>query len=264
MPESDLNSALRRPVRRLPRRRARGFTMTELAVVLMIVALLLGGLLVPLGTQQEMAQRKATATQLNTIREALLSYLLVNGQLPCPDYDNNPAAAGYGIEDAGCHNWAGAGEPATEGFLPWKTLGVAEFDAWGSAWQNAADPRLGHWRYRIERDYADSTRLKTLIMKVEASLNLCDAATSPFPKDCLAIVDTAGQTLYAQKERPLALVYSVGPNGRADGNNDSYEANKAQTPTYQADTPSAGFDDQLIWLTRNNLVAALVAVGRLP
>lgn len=244
---------------------ARGFTLTELAVVLMIVALLLGGLLVPLSTQQEIEKRKASATQLNTIREALLSYVLINGQLPCPDHDNDPAAAGYGIEDAGCHNWTGAGEPTTEGFLPWKTLGVSEFDAWGSAWQNAADPRLGHWRYRIERDYADSTRLTTLIMRVVPSIvDPCDTASGSFPKDCLAIINTAGQALYAVRERPIALVYSTGPNGIADGHNDSYETNKALVPTYQADTPSANFDDQLIWLTRNSLVAALVSVGKLP
>lgn len=262
MPESRLTFLMPCPLALPLRRHAHGFTLTELAVVLMIVALLLGGLLVPLGTQQEIEKRKATATQLNTIREALLSYVLINGQLPCPDHDNDPAAAGYGIEDAGCHNWTGAGEPTTEGFLPWKTLGVSEFDAWGSAWQNAADPRLGHWRYRIERDYADSTRLTTLIMKV--SLAPCDDANSPFPKDCLAIINTAGQALYAVKERPIALVYSSGPNGIADGHNDSYEANKALTPTYQADTPTANFDDQLIWFTRNSLVGALVAVGKLP
>ncbi len=247
-------------------RQVRGFTLTELAVVLVIIALLLGGLLIPLSTQQEIEKRKATATQLNTIREALLSYVLINGQLPCPDHDNDPTAAGYGLEDVGCHNWAGANEAVAEGFLPWKTLGVAEYDAWGSAWQDAAAPRLGHWRYRIERDYADSTRGKILILKNEPSAlaDPCDETDGAFPKDCLAVINSAGQALYAHKERPVAIVFSTGLNGNADGNNASYEANKAAVPIYQSDTPSTVFDDQLIWLTRNSLVAPLVAVGKLP
>lgn len=246
------------------RHRLHGFTLTELAVVLMIIALLMGGLLVPLSTQQEIEKRKTTAAQLNTIREALLSHVLIYGQLPCPDQDTDPAAPGYGLEEVGCHNWGGASEPASEGFLPWKTLGVPEYDAWGAAWQNAADPRQGHWRYRIERDYADSTRGKTLIMKNVPTADPCDASDGAFPKDCLAVVNTAGEVLYATKERPVAIVFSAGANGRVDGNNDSFEPNKAATPTYQSDTPSANFDDQLIWLTRNSLVAPLVAVGKLP
>ena len=259
MPEPRLTRSMPQP-----RRRLRGFTLTELAVVLMIIALLLGGLLIPLSTQQEIEKRKATAAQLNTIREALLSHVLIYGQLPCPDQDTDPASAGYGLEEVGCHNWSGASEPASEGFLPWKTLGVSEYDAWGSAWQNAADPRQGHWRYRIERDYADSTRGKTLIMQNVPGADPCHDSNGPFPKDCLAVVNTAGEALYAVKERPVAIVFSAGANGRADGNNASFEPNKAATPTYQADTPSASFDDQLIWLTRNSLVAPLVAVGKLP
>lgn len=261
MPEPRLSD---RSVPSTMQRHEGGFTLTELAVVLMIVALLLGGLLVPLSTQQEIEKRKATAAQLNTIREALLSHVLIYGQLPCPDHDNDPAAAGYGLEDIGCHNWGGASEPTAEGFLPWKTLGIPEFDAWGAAWQNAADPRQGHWRYRIERDYADSTRSKSLIMKNNPLVDSCDAGDGGFPKDCLAIVNTAGQVLYATKERPVAIVFSAGANGRIDDNNASFEPNKAALPVYQSDTPSVNFDDQLIWLTRNSLVAPLVSVGKLP
>ena len=243
------------------RGKVRGFTLTELAMVLVIIALLLGGLLVPLSTQREIEKRKETAAQLNTIREALISYVLINGRLPCPDYGNDPTVAGYGEEDLSCQNWTvGVDEPTTEGFLPWKTLGTSEYDAWGTAWRNATEPRQGHWRYRIERDYADTNQGKILLTKS----NTDPCGDGPFPKDCLAIVNSDGQVLYAQKERPIALIYSVGANGIADGNNSNYEANKAGGAVYQSDTPSTSFDDQLIWLTRNTLVAPLVAVGKLP
>ena len=265
MPESHL---MHRLLQKPTPRQSEGFTLTELAVVMVIIALLLGGLLIPLSTQQEIERRKETAAQLNTIREALISHVLIYGRLPCPDYDNDPAAAGYGQADEPCS--APTADAASDGFLPWKTLGVTEHDAWGTPWQDAAAPRLGHWRYRVERDYTDNStpgQLTALFVNnSNDNVNACTAGTAPpaFPKDCIAVWNTAGQTLFALKERPIAVIYSVGANGQADGQNNSYEANRGASPTYQADTPSVDFDDQLIWLTRNTLVAPLVAVGKLP
>ena len=247
--------------------KAHGFTLTELAVVLVIVSLLLGGLLVPLSTQQEIEKRKETAAQLSAIREALISHVLIYGRLPCPDYDNDPAAAGYGLADEPCSS--NAADAASDGFLPWKTLGVSEHDGWGVPWRDAATPRLGHWRYRVERDYTDNStpgQLSALFLNnSDTNNNPCTPGTAPpaFPKDCLSVWNTQDQTLFARKERPIAIVYSVGANGQADGQNNSYEANRDSNPIYESDTPSLGFDDQLIWLTRNTLVAPLVAAGKL-
>ncbi len=55
----------------LYRHRHRGFTLIEMAVVLVIVGLLLGGMLVPLATQMETDRRKETTATLESIREAL-------------------------------------------------------------------------------------------------------------------------------------------------------------------------------------------------
>lgn len=238
-----------------------GFTLTELAVVLVIIALLLGGLLVPLSTQQDLENHRATTSQLTNIREALLGFVATYGRLPCPDTDNSPVLAGYGVEEPNC-----SVDAAAEGFLPWKTLGVPQHDAWGGTWQAAVEPRRGHWRYRIERDYADAARLRTLILNNDANNSTACAGGIPpaFPDDCLSILNSAGLLLFAQNERPIALAYSVGPNNQADGQNASYEANRAATPTYQADVLSNGFDDQLIWLTRSNLINLLITTGKLP
>ena len=239
----------------------RGFTLTELAVVLIIIALLLGGLLVPLSTQQDLERHRSTAAQLTAIREALLGFVATYGRLPCPDTDNDPSLAGYGVEEVSC-----SVDSLAEGFLPWKTLGVSQHDAWGGAWQTVAEPRRGHWRYRIERDYADAVLLKTLILNSDGNNSTaCTTGTPPaFPDDCLAILSTSGLLQYAQNERPIALVYSVGPNNQADGQNASFETNRSAAPTYQADSLSSGFDDQLIWLTRSNLINLLITTGKLP
>jgi len=74
-------------------RNSNGFTLIEMAITLFIVALLLGGLLVPLGAQVE--HRKVTETQkaLDEIKEALLGYVIINGYFPCPTTETDPANA---------------------------------------------------------------------------------------------------------------------------------------------------------------------------
>lgn len=233
-----------------------GFSLTELAIVLLIVSLLAGGMMMPLSAQMDLRNTNDSKMQLDEIKEVLLGFAAVNGRLPCPDSDTDPAAAGYGIEEASC-----TADAAVEGFLPWKTLGVREFDAWGSSWQSAVLPRRGHWRYRIERQYADAAtlRLRILLPGVSSCNN-----TDPFPDDCLKIRNAAGVPLNADTERPVAIVFSTGANNQADGENASFEANKTGHPTYQASERSASFDDMMVWISRSSLANRMIAAGRLP
>ena len=58
--------------------RCRGFTLTELAVVMVIVAVLMGGLLIPLSAQRDAQAFRETQAQLDEIREALIGFAVVN------------------------------------------------------------------------------------------------------------------------------------------------------------------------------------------
>jgi prepilin-type N-terminal cleavage/methylation domain-containing protein len=218
-----------------------GFTLLEMAVVLTIITLLLSGLLVPLTTQVQ--QRKISDTQkgLQEIKDALAGFAIINGRLPCPDTDTDPAAAGYGIEEASC-----AATVAAEGYLPWKTLGVTDLDAFGVKRTNAASPRIGDWRYRVDRNFAVAFSL-----------------TTPFSTDSLSIVDSANNALTTTTERPIAIVFSAGPNTTPDGQNasGSYEGTSG---IYQSDVPSTTFDDILIWVSRPTLFNRMTAAGKLP
>ena len=62
----------------------RGFTLIEMAIVLMIVGLLLGGMLVPLSAQMDQRNISDTQKSLSEIKEALIGYAMANGRLPCP------------------------------------------------------------------------------------------------------------------------------------------------------------------------------------
>jgi len=210
-----------------------GFTLTELAIVLVIVALLIGGMLVPLSAQRDIQNHKETGRLLAEIREALLGFAVINGRLPCPASETNPASANYGIEDATA---CGA-----EGFLPWKSLGVTEIDAWGSKRTANGQPFAGYWHYRVDDNFRQVFSLNTA------------------PGSGLAVQDVSGNVLtQAAPNSPVAIVYSTGPNLAADGQNAVTDA------TFQAGEPTDGFDDHLIWIGRPILLSRMVSAGRLP
>lgn len=219
----------------------RGFTLIELAVAVLIIALLLGSILVPLNTQVEQRKISETRRMLDEIRESLIGFAIINGRLPCPDTDSDPAAAEYGLEEAACN-----ADPITEGYLPWKSLGVAEMDAWGLKRTAAGSPRIGDWRYRVDRNFAVTFTL-----------------TTGFGADALTVRNSAGSAVTSSSERPIAIIFSAGSNAVGDGQNaiSSFEPTNG---IYQADVPSATFDDILIWISRPILFNRMVAAGKLP
>lgn len=218
-----------------------GFSLVELAVAVLIITLLLGSALVPLTTQVEQRRTSDTRRALEEIREALIGFAIINGRLPCPDTDSDPAAAGYGLEEAACNS-----DPVTEGYLPWKTLGVAEMDAWGVRRTSAVSPRTGDWRYRVDRNFALPFTLST-----------------GFGADALTVRNSAGTALTSSSERPVAIIFSAGANTVADGQN-ALASFEPTSGIYQSDVPSGTFDDILIWMSRPILFNRMVAAGKLP
>jgi len=76
----------------------KGFTLTELAVVMAIVGFLLGGLIYTLSAQIEQRNFEDTRRRLEQARELLLSFSIFKGRLPCPARytsaaSNSPSAA---------------------------------------------------------------------------------------------------------------------------------------------------------------------------
>jgi prepilin-type N-terminal cleavage/methylation domain-containing protein len=119
-------------------RAAAGFTLVEIAVVVVIISALLTMGIAALNAQLASAAVSATKKKQSTIQDALTTYLGLHGQLPCPDTDiftNVPD----GIE-----NRQNGGSPAVQpittlacatnfGVLPYVTLGLPQdmaLDGW--------------------------------------------------------------------------------------------------------------------------------------
>jgi prepilin-type N-terminal cleavage/methylation domain-containing protein len=211
----------------------RGFTLTEMAVVLVIVALLIGGMILPLSAQQDIRYVAETQKQLTDIGEALYGYAASHAAsdgrpyLPCPDTDGN-----------GTENRTGTACTNQEGSLPWADLGLARQDVWGNT-----------FRYRVAATFSNSTTGFTLMSA--GDLRVC--ATS-------ACAMTLGINL-------PAVILSPGKNGAGtatdldeqeniDGDTDFVQRNLSGNAT--------GYDDLVVWLPPSLLLQRMVSAGRLP
>jgi prepilin-type N-terminal cleavage/methylation domain-containing protein len=211
-----------------------GFTLAELAIVLVILSLLAGGLMVPLGARIDARDRQLSIERLRDIQHALIGFAIIHGRLPCPSTEDDPGAPGYGIEDSPPCN------TAREGRLPWLSLGLPPTDAWGLPRRSRSDDWGGHWHYRVDRAFANTA---------------IGAATTP--TDDLQIRGHDGSRITVTDSQAVAIVYSTGPNRRADGLNASYST------TYQAGETTPDHDDLLVWIGRPLLIARLAQAGRL-
>jgi len=168
-------------------------------MVLFIVTLLMAGLVPTITSQLEQQRINETRKQLNDIKDALIGYAVINGRLPCPTTTADPNNANYGVTDATCTT-----SPTSEGYLPWKTLGIAAVDAWGIKRKATSDPWIGQWRYRVDRNFSAAFNLST-----------------GFSADALLIKDNDGNNITTTTERPVAIVYkekaAAGP-GRQHSN----------------------------------------------
>lgn len=213
----------------------RGFTLTELAVVLVIVALLIGGMIVPLSTQQDIRNSSDTQKLLAEVTEALIGYAASHSaadgkpNLPCP-----AAIGGSGIESA---RVAGVC-PIQYGELPWATLSVGRQDAWNNA-----------LRYQVTSDFSKGDTGFSL--SKEGDMTVCTDSTS-----CPA-------TTIATKLP--AVYFSLGKNGPTGASPDEAENTDGDTNLVSR-TQGSGttYDDVVSWLSPNILFNRMIAAGRLP
>jgi prepilin-type N-terminal cleavage/methylation domain-containing protein len=243
-------------------RRTRGFTLTELAIVVMIVALLAGGLLMTVSAQNENRELTETRRAIEVARDALIGFAVANGRLPCP-----ATAASNGREDPAGGGACtitldgGAGSAIQPGFLPAITLGIGPTNGAGQlidAWGNPV-------RYAVTRVNANAY---TTAGKMK------EAGYTGLAPDLLVCVDLPGPgdaTCGANRvSTPVAVVVfstgksgAAGPLGPDERENLNIAVAPARNPVFVTHVALADFDDMLVTLSPNVLFGRLVAAGAL-
>lgn len=111
--------------------RARGFSLVEMALVLLIVGLLAAVFLPATNTLLDNNRRKETRAKLEALEQAMVRFVMVNGRLPCPaDGRLRSSNANYGLEQ---RLPTGVCTVTNQGVVPWRSLGLAANDA-ADAW----------------------------------------------------------------------------------------------------------------------------------
>lgn len=226
-----------------------GFTLVELAVVLVIVTLLAGGLLVPLGTQLDARSRSDTQQQLAEAKEALYGFAVVHGYLPCPGVPGGIA----GTEDR-----AGNGACNRDvGLLPWATLGLPRNDAYGHSLRYSVASNFSNAKYPFDLSSAGNIRIKT---RSNSGME-----TDTTNGDIVAVVLSHGKNGvwgYGDGSQ-IADVSATNTDEDVNGNGDGrtfYE----RTPAQDAAVSGGEFDDILIWVPTSALLSRMVAARKLP
>ncbi len=90
---------------RLPRLQP-GFTLAELAIVLVIVGFLLGGIMAMFSSQTDTRKWNDTQSRLEAARDAILGFAIANGRLPCPANSTSAGAEVRQSQAACVVRWA--------------------------------------------------------------------------------------------------------------------------------------------------------------
>jgi prepilin-type N-terminal cleavage/methylation domain-containing protein len=233
-------------------KRQNGFTLAEMAIVLLIIGLLLGGLLTPLSVQNDIRRVSETQKALAEIKEALIGYAAAQTppHFPCPD---KTTAAGVGTANDGQEDRnAGGTCVVREGNIPWTTLGISNADAWGN-----------RFRYNVTSTFSISTGT-TMSLASTGDIQICDtsACTTTSATNIPIVVLSHG------KNGLGAININGGTNPAATSadelENTNGNTNYVSRNITDQTSPAGEFDDLVVWLPSSVIFSRLVAAGKLP
>jgi prepilin-type N-terminal cleavage/methylation domain-containing protein len=240
--------------------RSAGFTLIEIAMVILIMGLLLGGGLTVVTTQMEQQRIRDTRAALDAGLEAIIGYAAASNEtnapgthafLPCPDKTGGGGAgvANDGQEDRTVATGACV---APEGNLPWVTLGITATDGWGS--------RL---RYRVTPAFSNQL----------TGIRLTNVGTSTITNRAGANVATTIPVVLLS-HGPNRLGGRVAAGGGAVASPPATSAGELENTdadlTYISDVPFAAtapggeFDDIVTWMSSAVLFNRMIQAGKLP
>lgn len=265
-----------------------GFTIMEMAVVLVIMGLVLGGLIAPFSMQMEQRNLINTRATMETAKEALIGFAMTNGRLPCPADGNSNGRESF------CTNATGAcgavlytvqlhGRCSNpyNGFLPAATLGLSGTDNQGFLLDAYGGIAVNRIRYAVSDDDADGdsvydftapSEMRDVTMaSLQPNLHVCAEGDSINGTNCNTEVYLSGGPTMGVP----VVIYSLGKNASSGGMDTDEAANSnpnspnidpvfvSHTPT-PTEAPNGEFDDVVTWISSNILYSRMVQAGQLP
>jgi prepilin-type N-terminal cleavage/methylation domain-containing protein len=257
----------------------RGFTLLELAIVLLVIAVVTG--MAAVSGISVLATARLTSTQLKmkTIDEVLMKYRIATGRLPCPgDLTLAPGASSYGVEAANpgsctggtpSANFTGKGVTNTsatgaEGAVPAVTLGLSPdmmLDGWGNKFRYAVDISMT----------ATGAFASVNIGCTNGAITVNDASGNPRTTAAIYALVSSGASAHGAFGKGSAVTNtgSVNTNELTNCHCTSAVATTTYAPTYVQSQPTLdptnplnGFDDLVSYRERWQLRADWDKGGR--
>ncbi|WP_047540101.1 prepilin-type N-terminal cleavage/methylation domain-containing protein [Methylotenera versatilis] len=248
------------------RTKHKGFTLVEMAIVLVIIGLLLSAIVGVGNAQIQQARISATKQKEDLIRIAIINYITRNNRLPCPAVPTiAEGAVGYGVEAplfGTCTGTVINGAVST-GIVPWSSLGLTD--------ENATDGYYNRFTYQVTLT-ATNTNAQTI-----AGLK---GAISTFSRLPLAGNQSNDCTPVGGNYNPcsaVAIIVSHGNNGTGsygrDGTQKALPVGADETENTNndsrflikdyAENTNNPFDDILLPLSTSDLITPLTVHGSL-
>jgi prepilin-type N-terminal cleavage/methylation domain-containing protein len=276
-----------------------GFTLIEIAIVLLVVTILLGYTVAMFPVQQELKQYREANREMNSIINNLIAFAQVNGRLPCPDTSGGGGSID-GLEDSldvYDISIAGAGNDniidgcaAYFGYLPAKTLGmIGNYKSSGPLKGTLLDPWGGSYGYAVsESDVSGNTIVDFVspneirnegiqnVMNPAAleppDLFICDDSATTGPDlNCTAassnpvVSNVAAVVISLGKDNNITDLTTVSPiqvenvDDINDGTND-----KVYISSSRSNVDGKEYDDIVKWISPNLLFSKMIEADQLP
>ncbi len=261
--------------------RIKGFTLIEIAIVLLVVTVILGYTMAMVPVQQELRQYKQAEKEMDWIIESLYAFAQANNHLPCPAWNGSD---GFECRDVdGTPGNCDGGDPNADacdvwfGFVPGKTLGI---DGRYSSAGLLLDPWGQPYRYQVTDDDNGGAILEDFILvggmqdvgmaSLDPDLTVCNTDPSTGSQGTDTGCSGAAQEII--DESP-AVVLSTGQDRLGDvaanswvqrENLDNGSSDRVFVKTTMNDTSANKFDDIVKWIAPNVLYSKMIEAGHLP
>jgi prepilin-type N-terminal cleavage/methylation domain-containing protein len=237
----------------------RGFTLVEMAMVLVIFGLLLAALLVSLQAQRNLALQTETNNTLSVARKALLGFAQTQGRLPCP-----ATAVSNGAESP-----VGGGTCSQQtGFLPAASLGIQPADAQGFA--------LDGWNNRIlytvtqvniagvaTPEFTTANEMANIgIAGLSPNLRVCGTSTAASCTAVINLINNAAAVIYS-----TGATAALGSVGKADETENLNAVANVDIVFVSHESRQNGangeFDHLVVWISPFVLYNEMIQAGQL-
>lgn len=209
--------------------RSRGFTLIEIAVVLIVMGFILAMVVKMTAGVLEQQRRNLTRDRLSLIDTALANYVSQMRRLPCPAdgaLSADIAAAGFEVRGVSgdCTN------AQVRGVVPWRTIGLSELDA--------TDGFLDRYMYRVAPGLTRDDAMNLTDCDPAGLNGAQGSAPNQTCRSCNGSMSSCTNTLAIVANRGLQVRNSVG--GTIIANPSSIPANGAAYIVLSAGENRAG------------------------